>query len=1228
MFNSIFIKKSIKKQTIALAFVCAFFFATPLIFPEVVNAATGINKQINFQGKVVNSDGTNVANGSYSFIFSLYSVSSAGSAIWTETKTLTVTDGIFRTDLGDTTALPGSVDFNTDNIYLGINFNSDGEMTPRVRLDAVPQAFNADKIDGLDSTSLLRSDTSNAFTSGTLTFNDSTVLALGTGNDLQLTHNGTDSSITSATGNLTINNTNATGVTIAKLGTGTSATSFQIQNSSGAALFTINGAGALTASAFSTNGGLLYTNGSGVLAQTGAGTSTTVLHGGTTPTYGAIVLSTDTSGTLPIANGGTNNSSAYTAGSVVYSDGTKLTQDNSNFFWDATNHRLGIGTTSPSNLLHIQNNINGDSAQLLVDNANALGGSSIVINRSSNVRVAQVQLSLSGTPEWYAGELRKGGSNSNNFSISTVADSNVTPPQFTVTSSGFVGLGVLSPGGTLTILSTNATGTTTSSATSISANSLTSGTGLYVASSSLTSGKAVDIQVSGTAAAASQTALNILTAGATATNAITTYGAQISNTHTNATSGTNVALYLNASGATTANYGLIVNAGNVGIGDTSPAALLTVGSGDLFQVNSSGAIAAATGITSSGTITLTSSATTGTTTSSVTSIAANSLTSGTALYIASSNSGQTSDKFIDISQTGVTTGFTGNLINLSSSSTTGAATFIKLAADSSTVGIGQSISMNAITTGQALTIASSATTGITTAGTNKGSLLDVTESGAMSAMTGQLVSINASGTNTSGATGSALNINIAGTGQVMNGINIVDATTTAVTGAGISISMPSVTTTSGLRYLRFKNAAGTEIGSISNSTASAIAFNTSSDRRLKSDIVQTHYGLDDLLKVGVRDFVWNSDGSQDTGFIAQDLYNVFPNAVMKGDNGTDPYVPGVTHTWSIDYGRVTPLLASAIQEQQGLLGTYTEGADISSAISDASEQAQDPLQIITSNADAGKKILTNLIATQLTAMRGNFDNVSVNTIAGKANGITIQGNTVFAGDITANHISASSIDGFSEMQATIADILAQLKAQAGDALSPSELTNLLAQSLNFAGNIAFAKDVTMNGGLIADAISINKTLVVNGTSNFKGEVTVSNSQAGFAKILKYASSVDVKFVTPLVNTPVVQVTAQGNSPAYWVDSITTKGFTLHVASDVSQDISYSWTAITAQDPKTTVSDPGATPTQTPDPTALPTATPAPTPVITPIPTDTPTPTPTVDPTPTDTPTPEPTISPT
>ncbi|MCE9643622.1 MAG: hypothetical protein K8Q97_04925, partial [Candidatus Andersenbacteria bacterium] len=459
MFNSIFIKKSIKKQTIVQALVSAFLFAVLITSSLTAHAATGLNKQVNFQGKVVNSDGTNVADGSYSFTFSLYSVSSAGTAIWTETKSLTVTDGIFRTDLGDTTSLPGSVDFNTDNIYLGINFNSDGEMSPRVRLDAVPQAFNADAVDGIDGASLLRSDTSDSFTSGTLTFNDSTVLALGTGNDLQLTHNGTDSSITSATGNLTINNTNATGVTIAKLGTGTSATSFQVQNSSGTALFTINGAGTLTASAFTTNGGLLYTNASGVVSQTGAGTSTTVLHGGTTPTYGAIVLSTDTSGTLPVANGGTGQTT-YTDGQILIgnSSGNTLTKATITGTANQVVVTNGTGTitlSTPQDIATtssptftgetLQNNVNGDSTQLLIDNANALGGSGLRINRTSNVRASQIQLSTGGATDWYVGQLRRGGSASNTFSIGRGSDINTTVPLMNIATSGLVGWGVVTP---------------------------------------------------------------------------------------------------------------------------------------------------------------------------------------------------------------------------------------------------------------------------------------------------------------------------------------------------------------------------------------------------------------------------------------------------------------------------------------------------------------------------------------------------------------------------------------------------------------------------------------------------------------------------------------------------------------------------------------------------------------------------------------------------------------
>jgi hypothetical protein len=43
-----------------------------------------------------------------------------------------------------------------------------------------------------------------------------------------------------------------------------------------------------------------------------------------------------------------------TAGSVIFSDGTNFAEDNSNFFWDDTNNRQGIGSTSPYAQLSIE----------------------------------------------------------------------------------------------------------------------------------------------------------------------------------------------------------------------------------------------------------------------------------------------------------------------------------------------------------------------------------------------------------------------------------------------------------------------------------------------------------------------------------------------------------------------------------------------------------------------------------------------------------------------------------------------------------------------------------------------------------------------------------------------------------------------------------------------------------------------------------------------------------
>lgn len=43
-----------------------------------------------------------------------------------------------------------------------------------------------------------------------------------------------------------------------------------------------------------------------------------------------------------------------TAGSVVFSDGSSVVEDNSNLFWDDTNNRLGVGTATPDTNFHIE----------------------------------------------------------------------------------------------------------------------------------------------------------------------------------------------------------------------------------------------------------------------------------------------------------------------------------------------------------------------------------------------------------------------------------------------------------------------------------------------------------------------------------------------------------------------------------------------------------------------------------------------------------------------------------------------------------------------------------------------------------------------------------------------------------------------------------------------------------------------------------------------------------
>ncbi|MBP9709876.1 hypothetical protein KBD61_02495 [Patescibacteria group bacterium] len=130
-------------------------------------AAAGINRQISYQGKLLNAAGMAVTDGTYQMKFSLYSASSGGTTLWTASGTtalptaipVAVQDGLFSLLLGDSSAegfwqnTLDSVNWNTDALYLGVTIASDSEMSPRKRLGAVPQAFNAEQLQGMYASS-------------------------------------------------------------------------------------------------------------------------------------------------------------------------------------------------------------------------------------------------------------------------------------------------------------------------------------------------------------------------------------------------------------------------------------------------------------------------------------------------------------------------------------------------------------------------------------------------------------------------------------------------------------------------------------------------------------------------------------------------------------------------------------------------------------------------------------------------------------------------------------------------------------------------------------------------------------------------------------------------------------------------------------------------------------------------------------------------------------------
>ncbi len=206
----------------ALLIVLSSLFFVTQQKTETAYAAT--TDTLNFQGRLMSASGSMVDDGVYNMQFSIYYVSSGGSAQWTEdrlvtnTQGVTIKNGYFSVNLGEYDTF-GAINWGND-LYLGMTVRgttncawgscspADAEMTPRMKLTSVPYAFKAGNVGSNDTNSAS---------------SNSSGVSITTGNAIGATSNSGSIGIdvgtaTGTAGTISIGTANTSGITIGRTG--------------------------------------------------------------------------------------------------------------------------------------------------------------------------------------------------------------------------------------------------------------------------------------------------------------------------------------------------------------------------------------------------------------------------------------------------------------------------------------------------------------------------------------------------------------------------------------------------------------------------------------------------------------------------------------------------------------------------------------------------------------------------------------------------------------------------------------------------------------------------------------------------------------------------------------------------------------------------------------------------------------------------------------------------
>ena len=242
----------LRKQTIQSIANASLLFLLALgcLFAPLATFAASPSNIINYQGRILDSNGTPVADTTINMEFRFYTALTGGTCVWsnsssdcdgntpasTVARSVTLTSGLLSEALGDIAAttpyaaIASSTFADNSAIYLEVEIAGEA-LSPRKQMVATPYALNAQTLDGYDSSALLLKAGDTA--TGVFTFQQ-TVDIDGGANISDVTA-GANVTMGNSTGNLTFLSDNAD-ITL------TDATDnvFQILGSGGATLFDID----------------------------------------------------------------------------------------------------------------------------------------------------------------------------------------------------------------------------------------------------------------------------------------------------------------------------------------------------------------------------------------------------------------------------------------------------------------------------------------------------------------------------------------------------------------------------------------------------------------------------------------------------------------------------------------------------------------------------------------------------------------------------------------------------------------------------------------------------------------------------------------------------------------------------------------------------------------------------------------------------------------------------